>query len=129
MRPRSFLALFALVLATTACHSRQATKALPSAAPVAAKAEAKLKAEKQVMINQLNHVLLQLRDQGIEVRKTPQKHPWRLIVPTLATADPEVRKARAQELCQNFRKDIEPLLHRKVDVEVYSDASESQVVR
>lgn len=108
-------------------HSTGATDATTPTASGAA--EARLRAEKQVMINDLNRVMIQLRNEGIEVRKTPSRKPWRLIVPGLASMSPEARRASASELATRFRRELRPVLQRQVEVEIFSDPAERAAVR
>lgn len=95
--------------------------------PEQKEAEARLKASKQLMINQLNAVLVDLDKQGIKVKKTPQKKPWRLIVPALQkVSDPGARKEQALAIAQSFRAQVEPLMGKPIDVAIYADDHETQ---
>lgn len=95
--------------------------------PEQKKAEERLKATKQLMINDLNTVLMDLEKQGISVRKTPHKKPWRLIVPALQkVSDPDQRKTQAEAIAQEFRTKIEKIMEKQVDVDIYADEKETQ---
>lgn len=95
--------------------------------PEQKKAEERLKAQKQIMINELNDVLVDLDRQGIKVKKTPHKKPWRLIVPALEkVSEPEQRKAQATKIAEDFRAKVEPLMAKTIDVDVYADDKETQ---
>lgn len=95
--------------------------------PEQKKAEERIKATKQLMINDLNSVLLDLEKAGISVKKTPQKKPWRLIVPALQkVSDPAARKAQAEAIASDFRTKIEKIMEKRIDVDIYADDQETQ---
>lgn len=130
MRAFSLILVGALILA--GCRGEQARKdgqqpAQVESSTATASSMAQLKAEKQLMVNELNDVLNQLQSQGIEVRKTPKKHPWRLIVPALQkVSDPQARKQQAQQIATDFKAKLEPLMHKNIDVAVYATAKETE---
>ncbi|HEY9856403.1 MAG TPA: hypothetical protein V6D05_11735 [Stenomitos sp.] len=147
MRMLSLPLALMLALSMTACKQTQtkqsadtsvASTSVPAAAgsgvqppdlrtPEQKQAEARLKASKQLMINDLNAVLIDLDKQGIKVKKTPQKKPWRLIVPSLQKVpDPEARHTQAAEIAQNFRTKVEKIMERSIDVDVFADDKETQ---
>lgn len=129
MRALSLILVGVLILA--GCRGEQARKDSPQAAQLetptaSASSQAQLKAEKQLMVNELNDVLVQLKSQGIEVRKTPKKHPWRLIVPALEkVSDPHARQQQAREIATSFKSQLEPLMHKTIEVDVYATPKET----
>lgn len=147
MRMLSFTVALMLAFGMTACKQTQTKKSADnsvasSSATVAnggaaqppdlrteeqKKAEARIKAEKQLMINDLNSVLEDMEKQGISVKKTPQKKPWRLIVPALQkVTDPAARKTQATEIATDFKARIEKIMQKQVDVDIYADDKETQ---
>lgn len=132
----------ALALSLAACKQTQAKKgatdptktaaasqSLPatgSGDPAKDKERERFKAQKQIAINSLNDVLEELQLRGIEIRKTPKKPAWRLIVPAYAKiSDPAKREAEATKLASDFRTKIETIMQKQIRVEVYSDDKET----
>lgn len=148
MRMLSFPLALMLALSMTACKQTQTkqtadTSVASTSVPVAAKegaaqppdlrspeqkqAEERLKATKQLVINELNTVLMDMEKQGISVKKTPQKKPWRLIVPALQkVSDPEARKAQAAQIATDFKTRVETIMEKPIDVDIYADDKETQ---
>lgn len=127
---RAFSVALVCLLILTGCRGEQTRKdsppALEAGTPSASESNrAQLKSEKQLMVNSLNDVVAQLQSQGIEVRKTRKKHPWRLIVPALEKVSPGSRQAQAKEIAANFKLQIEPLMHKPIDVDVFATPQET----
>jgi hypothetical protein len=90
------------------------------------KQQAKIRASKQLMINALDGVLSDLESQGIKVKKTPAKKPWRLIDPALQqVSDPVAKHQQAVALADRFAKRIGAIMNRSIDVAVYDSDKET----
>lgn len=115
--------------ATDPTKTAAATPSLPSTStgdPAKDKERERFKAEKQLMVNSLNDVLEEMQNKGVEIRKTPKKPAWRLIVPAYADMkDPAQRTASATKLASDFKAKIETIMHKQVQVEVYADDKET----
>lgn len=82
--------------------------------------------QKDDMLNRLSQVSNAYFKQGIEIRHTRKRPEWRLIDKRLAAiADPNERRQKGEELAMNFKREIEPVLEKPIDVIVFADASES----
>ncbi|HEY9900298.1 MAG TPA: hypothetical protein V6D00_14080 [Pantanalinema sp.] len=142
MRMIALPLVIALSLSFTACKQTQAKKeagdptktaaasqSLPSTStgdPAKDQERERFKAKKQIVINSLNDVLEEMQNRGIEIRKTPKKPAWRLIVPAYAAIkDPAKREAEADKLASDFKARIEGIMQKQVQVEVYGDDKET----
>ncbi|MBO9540700.1 hypothetical protein J7643_08940 [bacterium] len=144
MRMIALPLVLALALSLSACKQSQTKKAatdpaqtksaaasqsldLQSTGDPAKDAEReRFKAQKQIVVNSLNDVLEELQSQGIEIRKTPKKPAWRLIVPAYAQiTDQAKREAEATKLASDFKAKIETIMQKKIQVEVYADDKET----
>ncbi|MNX91444.1 hypothetical protein D3C86_1235220 [compost metagenome] len=142
MRMIALPLVLALALSLSACKQGQTKKDANAPAQTAAASQSldlqstgdpakdaereRFKAKKQIVINSLNDVLEELQSQGIEIRKTPKKPAWRLIVPAYAQiTDQTKREAEATKLASDFRAKIETIMQKKVQVEVYADDKET----
>ena len=127
---RVFSLALACVLILTGCNGKTAHKASKHQASVMNSSQisdARFRAKTQLMINHLNDILEDLHSQGIEVRHSPNKRPWRLIVPALAqVSDPKERQAQARGIAASFKKRVETLMHHPIEVAVYATPQELQ---
>lgn len=142
MRKPTLPLILLVALSMTACHQTQAKRGADTTASAATqkagspeafhspdqkKKEAIIKAQRQTLINGINDVIGAYQRKGIEIRKTPKKHPWRLIVPTLQqVSDPTTRKAQADAIANDFKTKVQAIMQHPIDVDVYTDTQETQ---
>lgn len=83
---------------------------------------AKEAAERRATRKALAPVFAEFSKEGIKAKQRSQSGSWLLLAPSLAKLkDPKARKSQAASLSTRFKSKVEPILKKKVSVEVYDD--------
>lgn len=85
--------------------------------------EAKERAERKARREQFRALVATMKKEGVTFQRGDKPNTYRLIAPALAkTSDAARRKASAKALATRYKGQMEPILNKKITLEVYADA-------
>lgn len=86
-------------------------------------------AERKVRRERFKEFLASYAKEGLDFKRGDKPDTYRLIAPSMAkTTDPAQRKAAARALVTRIKGQLEPILRKKITLDVYSDAKSTQKI-
>lgn len=91
------------------------------------KLEQQQMADRKVRREQFKGLMASYSKEGLDLKRGDKPNTYRLIAPAISqSTDPAQRKAAAKALATRVKGQVEPILKKKITIEVYSDAKATQ---
>lgn len=91
------------------------------------KLEQQQMADRKVRREQFKGLMASYSKEGLDLKRGDKPNTYRLIAPAISqTTDPARRKAAAKALATRVKGQMEPILKKKITIEVYTDAKATQ---